>query len=301
MKQTVVVFVHGLFSSAKTWKSMQKLLSEDPDLEGLTLLNFTYPSPKLRINPLRQIPDFDVLAASLQTCLEIEAAEHDSVILVSHSQGGLIIQRYLARMVLRARGFELARIRKVVMFVCPNAGSDIFLGFRRLLLHFHPHVRALQPLNAAVSEAQRVILERILFTNERGEHSYPVQIKAYGCERDRIVEPASSLWVLPDTGMLKGGHSSVIKPKTIGDRSYLALKRDIVTAVAQSPFQEAAEIPPDPPDARIAPPETSYSTRAAAELLTARRDPDRDLIRLELSPATFLYLAKKIAEEPPDR
>ncbi|MFC9896423.1 esterase/lipase family protein [Nocardia sp. NPDC127579] len=288
MKKTVVVFVHGLFSSAKTWDSMQALLAGDPDLAGLTLLNFCYDSPKLSINPLRQIPDFDVLAASLQTCLEIEAADFNSVILVSHSQGGLVVQRYLARMVLRAKGTDLSRLRKVVMFACPSAGSDIFLGVRRLLLRFHPHVHALAPLNAAVAEAQRVVLERVLFAKERGDHSYPVQIKAYGCERDRIVKPGSSLWVFPDTGMLKGGHSSVIKPKTAADRSYLALKRDIITAVAERPFEET-------------PAEPGYPSGAAAELLTARMDPDANRIRLELSPETFLFLARKIVEEPPEQ
>ncbi|WP_280403771.1 esterase/lipase family protein [Nocardia brasiliensis] len=301
MKKTVVVFVHGLFSSGKTWRKMQDLLAGDPELEGLNLLNFTYDSPKLNINPLRRIPDFDVLAASLQTCLETEAADHSCVILVSHSQGGLIVQRYLARMVLRARATELARIRKVVMFACPNAGSDMFLGVRRVLLRCHPHVKALRPINAAVSEAQAVILERIVFTKEMSDHQYPVQVRAYGCERDRIVKPGSALWVFPNTGMLKGGHSSIIKPKTPRDRSYLALKHDIITAVAAPPLKEEPSAIPDSfkrVDATAAR-GTIQSAEAAAEMLAARMDPESNRVRLELSPETFLFLARKIVEEPP--
>jgi pimeloyl-ACP methyl ester carboxylesterase len=104
---------------------------------------------------LKRIPDFNTLADSLGTFLE--TLRHPNVVIVSHSQGGLIAQRYLARMVMNARGRELLRIRRVVMFACPNSGSEIFLTLRRAALAWsHPQERQLRPLDEAVSEAQRV-------------------------------------------------------------------------------------------------------------------------------------------------
>jgi pimeloyl-ACP methyl ester carboxylesterase len=126
-----VVFIHGLFSSASTWQHFDQLIRSDPDLAHLNILNFEYSSPKFNLNPARRIPDYNVVADNLQTYLEVEVADQTHVVLVSHSQGGLIVQRFLSRMISKGRGDELARIRRIIMFACPNSGSEILLIARR--------------------------------------------------------------------------------------------------------------------------------------------------------------------------
>lgn len=213
MKQAVVVFVHGLFSSSRTWTPFRDLIASDPDFAELSLLDFEYPSPKFNLNPLRQIPDFDVLADSLRTYLETEAADYSEMVLVSHSQGGLIIQRYLARMVMGARGNDLERIRRVIMFACPNSGSEIFLlARRRAIFWSHPQERELRPINESVGTAQQVVINRVVHAQRIASDQCPVSIHAYAGERDNVVTPTSAKGVFPDTGILPGDHFSIIQP-----------------------------------------------------------------------------------------
>ena len=232
MEHTAVIFVHGLFSSGRTWARFHALIGTDPDFSDLRVLAFDYPSPKLRLSPLRRIPDYDVLADSLKTFLETEAAHYSRIVLVSHSQGGLIIQRYLARMVAGAHGCDLQRIRLIVMFACPNSGSEIFILTRRMLRFWkHQQEQALRPINESVSEAQQVVINRIIHAQRVAPDQCPVTVVAYAGEQDNIVRPASAKGVFPDTGVLPGDHFTIIQPDSVRHRSYVALKVNMMTAL----------------------------------------------------------------------
>lgn len=228
VERVAVVFVHGLFSSARTWSVFRNLIEADHDLTGIDLFDFEYPSPKIRLSPLKRIPGFDTLADGLQTFLD--TLGHSRVILVSHSQGGLIVQRYLARMVMNTRGRELVRIRRVVMFACPNSGSEIFLALRRAAatgFWAHPQERQLRPLDDAVHETQRVVLNRVVHADSVSSDRCPVKVCAYAGNEDNVVTPASARGVFPDTGVLPGDHFSIIRPDSADHLSYRVLKANI--------------------------------------------------------------------------
>lgn len=72
-ERVAVVLVHGLFSSASAWIRFDTLIAEDDDLAQADLLHFSYSSPKITLNPLRRIPNFNDIADSLAVYLEIEA------------------------------------------------------------------------------------------------------------------------------------------------------------------------------------------------------------------------------------
>jgi TPR repeat protein/pimeloyl-ACP methyl ester carboxylesterase len=250
MKRVAIVFVHGLFSSAHTWDAFRDLIQADQELAGIDLFDFEYPSPKIRLNPLKRIPDFNTLADSLQTLLE--TLQHPVMILVSHSQGGLIVQRYLARMVMNARGRELERIRRVVMFACPNSGSQFFLTLRKATPAWsHPQERQLRPLNDAVSETQRVVINRVVHASSISSDQCPVDVRAYAGEEDNVVTPASALGVFPNTGVLPGDHFSIIQPDSTDHRAYQVLKANIrailpasaAETVRSSEVQDYGEVP----------------------------------------------------------
>jgi pimeloyl-ACP methyl ester carboxylesterase len=228
-ERTVVIFVHGLFSSAGAWRHFDQLIRSDPELSHLTILNFEYSSPKLNWSPLRGIPDFNVLADNLQTYLEVEAANQTDVVLVSHSQGGLIIQRFLSRMISKGRGDELARIRRIVMFACPNSGSEVFLAARRGAIFWrHAQERDLRPINASVTDAQQIVLSRIVHASSIDANECHIPIVAFAGESDNIVTPASARSVFPDTGVLPGDHFSIIRPDSLNHRAYTALKKNLL-------------------------------------------------------------------------
>lgn len=112
-----LVFIHGFWSSAATWARLVARLREDESLAGLRVHLFEYESPKLPSLPSwrTRIPDYDDIAQSLPSFLEANTRNGAPLIIVTHSQGGLILQRFLAWMLTRGRGRALARISSIVM------------------------------------------------------------------------------------------------------------------------------------------------------------------------------------------
>jgi pimeloyl-ACP methyl ester carboxylesterase len=232
--RSAAVFVHGLFSSPDTWSSLQKLLLCDPEVTSVfDLKYYGYSTPALSLNPARRIPGFDTLAIGLGTFLETEVAGYDRIVLVTHSQGGLIAQRYLARMLGERRGAELHRISRVIMFACPHSGSEIALSFRRALTIWrHPQERELRLLTAAVVETQRTVVNRIVHARSASATEWPIAFSVYCGESDNMCPPASARAVFPHIGVLPGGHSSIIRPDSVSHRAYLTLKRELGAGAA---------------------------------------------------------------------
>lgn len=93
-----VVFVHGFTSSPKMWKPFTELMAGDPDLGFVRPLPFGYATKLVQLGPLKRIPSFDTVADSLKEYLDTEAEGYRRLALVGHSQGGLVIQRCLTRL-----------------------------------------------------------------------------------------------------------------------------------------------------------------------------------------------------------
>jgi alpha-beta hydrolase superfamily lysophospholipase len=83
------------------------LLSHDSDISPeYDLLLFPYASSIANLDSRRRIPDFDTLALSLRTFLQVQAKGYDRLAIVTHSQGGLIAQRYLEGMLADGKGMN---------------------------------------------------------------------------------------------------------------------------------------------------------------------------------------------------
>lgn len=229
-----VVFVHGFLSSATTWSTFLNLLRDDDNLPPISSHAFSYATPPVSINPLRRIPNLNDVADSLDTYLTHDLADLERLALVGHSQGGLVIQRLLARMIGAGRGRELARIRRIVLFACPNNGSDLALSLRRRVSWRHPQERALRPLDQAVSDTHRIVINQIIHARSVSESSCPIRIIAYAGASDGVVTAASARSVFPEVGELPGDHFSIIRPDSRDHRSYVALAKHL------------AELPSDP-------------------------------------------------------
>lgn len=121
--QIGVIFVHGFFSSPKAWAKFVELIDGDPGLGFVTPLLFSYSTPRIQIHPFRKIPTYEAVADMLAGYVEVNASDFRKLVIVTHSQGGLIVQRYLHRMLSDAQGLKLRRISRIVMFACPNAGT----------------------------------------------------------------------------------------------------------------------------------------------------------------------------------
>jgi pimeloyl-ACP methyl ester carboxylesterase len=251
-----VVFIHGLFSSEKTWDPLARLLESDEELASVTVRRFGYASPKLRrFRPDRRTADYNDLADRLKTFLHYEAAGQDRLFLVAHSQGGLIVQRYLARMINSGKGQQLSKIRGVMLFACPNDGSDFMLPLRSAWWPGHPQVRALTPLNPDVKDAQRTVLDQIVYAQSVGASSCPIPFWVFGGDADNVVGRASAQGVFPRVFMLPGDHFSIIRPETLRDPVYVALRTHLLEVQQQAdpaaPGTAASN--PSPPAAQATP------------------------------------------------
>jgi pimeloyl-ACP methyl ester carboxylesterase len=223
-----VVFVHGFLSSATTWSAFLDLLTDDDDLLTLSLHAFQYATPAVLLRPLRRIPNLNDIADSLDTYLTHDLAGQRRLALVGHSQGGLVIQRLLARMITDGRGRELARIRRIVLFTCPNTGSDLALSLRRRATFWrHPQERELRPLAENITDTHRTIINQVIHARAVSESSCPIRIIAYAGESDGVVTAASARSVFPEVGELPGDHFSIIRPDSRAHRSYVALKKHL--------------------------------------------------------------------------
>lgn len=248
MRDAAVVFVHGLFSSSATWAELQEQLSATPGIaQDFDLLSFDYATPRASWNPLRKMPNIDTVAESFKSYLADQPSSHARLVIVTHSQGGLVVQRFLSRMLAEGRGWELARIRRVVMFACPNNGSELFLLLRRGLMGVtrNTQERELRPLQASVQETQRRVMTGVVHAQYLSRDRCPIPVVSYAGESDNVVSPSSAVSVFPDSAVMPGDHFSVIKPRGDG-RLLRALQGNLEKALNEAfPEKEAAvEAPP---------------------------------------------------------
>ncbi|MEU8764920.1 alpha/beta fold hydrolase [Streptomyces sp. NPDC048659] len=231
-----LVLVHGLFSSAKVWQAFEKLIADDPELAGWVSVHpFQYDSPFVRLRPDRRIAETDDVADQLGTFLETELADAERIVLVTHSQGGLVVQRFLARKLWNGEGRELARIKHFTMFACPNTGSGFFLTVRKALpLWRNPQEQQLRPFDRAVTEAQRTVLSSVVHAREFSEQECPIPVLAYGGTADDIVPPIVARGVFPKGGVVTADHFSIVQPADRKASSYQAVQRALLRVAQEA-------------------------------------------------------------------
>ncbi|AXX29910.1 alpha/beta fold hydrolase [Actinosynnema pretiosum subsp. pretiosum] len=268
-----VVLIHGLFSSGEVWRRFEELLLADPELGGSVRLHrFDYPSPRFRSpwRPDQRVPEVDDIAALLRTRLHEELADVERLVLVSHSQGGLVVQRYLARALWHGEARRLARIKHVVLFACPNSGSQFALSLRRKTRWFHrnPQEGQLEPFNRAVLDSQSTVLKGIVHATDNTDRTWRVPIAAYGGLSDNIVPATTVTYLFPKHGVVDGDHFSIVQPQDSRSPSYQAVRRTLTKVLSEehAPAVTAPEAVVAAPERRrtavsVRPPHRARSSR----------------------------------------
>lgn len=226
-----LVLVHGFRSGPDMWDELRTCLARDPALGFVDVLPFGYATKLWKLRPLSRIPSFTMVADSLKEFLDTEAEAYDRLMVVTHSQGGLALQRYLVRMTGEGRGRDLRRIRRVVLLACPNAGSQLALSLRRRVIRGgNPQERQLRPLNEEVAEVQRAVLRDVVYAGELTARTCPIPFSVYAGESDGVVTPAAARNTFPDAAVLPGTHFTIARPKGPDDRTFTTLRRLMLLA-----------------------------------------------------------------------
>jgi hypothetical protein len=258
--QLGVVLVHGFKSGPETWGLLRERMEQDESLGFMRVLPFAYPTALASWKPLHKLPDLNTVADSLREYLRTEGGPFRDLVVVTHSMGGLVVQRYLARMLADGHGRKLARIRRVVMLSCPNDGSELLLSLRRDVFGRrgkNPQERELRPLNEQVAETRRVIVNQVLAATEVTDRTCPIPFSVYAGDRDGVVSVASARSVFADAAALPGDHFSILKATTADHRTFTTLRRHLLetadgtdrhtgAGTAAGPGRSAGSIPQPP-------------------------------------------------------
>ncbi|WP_415949365.1 alpha/beta fold hydrolase [Streptomyces sp. KLOTTS4A1] len=250
-----VVFVHGFNSGPDVWEAFRERIAEDDSLAFADTLAFEYTTGLVRMRPDRRIPSLDTVSDSLKTYLEVRTSGFEQLVLVGHSMGGLVIQRYLVRMLNEGRGEQLARIRRVVLFATPNTGSEILRGMRQLL-GTNPQERELRVLDETVRDTHARVIHDIARASAVTERTCPIPFSVFAGTDDKVVPRASAQGYFPDVGALPGDHFSIVPQKRDRDHASYTTLRYLL---------EKTKDGTDPPGAAPAAGEPPLPAVAAAE------------------------------------
>jgi hypothetical protein len=230
-----LLLIHGFWSSPATWDRLTSRLRADPDLTGLRIHAFGYESPRLprwSVSATR-IPDYNDIAQTLPAYIAAQTPGDAPLVVVTHSQGGLILQRFLAWMLSEGRGRELARIRAIMMLACPNEGSEYLASIRAATgFDRHPQASQLEVLASEVGDARRVVLRQIVHATSLDDHRCPIPIYVYAGRTDNIVTRQSAQSAFPSAEVLPGDHFTIHDPDTPGNLTLPTLKRHVLAAIA---------------------------------------------------------------------
>jgi len=245
MINTTLVTIHGFWSSPATWERLNAIWSADEELHGLQIHPFGYSSPKRPRLPcsVTRVPDYDDVAQTLATEYAVALAGADEIAIVTHSQGGLILQRFLTWMVYERRARELARIKTIVMLACPNGGSEYLRSIRHIL-RFGRHAQAgnLEVLNRQVTNTQRTVLQRIVNATGVDEDQCRIPFHVYAGSSDKIVTAASAQGAFPGASTLAGNHFSILDPASPGNRTVETVKYHLITDLLASSARPGRQI-----------------------------------------------------------
>lgn len=247
MIDATLLTIHGFWSSPSTWDRLAAVWRADGELRGLQITPFGYLSPKKPHLPfsMRHIPDYDDIAQTLAAEYTVRLAEAPVIAIVTHSQGGLILQRFLAWMLHQGRGRDLARIRSIVMLACPNGGSEYLRTFRRSL-GFSRHAQAgnLEVLNRQVTDTQRTVFQRIVGATEVDDQHCRIPFHVYAGASDNIVTAASAQGVFPHAATLAGDHFSILDPAAPGNRTAETVRYHVLADCTARLAQPAGQTSP---------------------------------------------------------
>jgi tetratricopeptide (TPR) repeat protein/pimeloyl-ACP methyl ester carboxylesterase len=277
MVDATLVTVHGFWSAAATWDKLVAELAGDKDLEGFRHHPFEYDSPKkprFPFSPTR-IPSLDDVAGTFKTEYSVKLSDADNIVIIAHSQGGLIVQRFLWQMLIAGRGRDLARLRLVVLLACPIGGSQYLQTVRKVLgFGNHPQAGNLGVLDEWNADVQSYVLQHVVNADQTDDHNCRIRFRVYAGASDNVVTAGSAKGAFPDADMLPGDHSTILDPAAPGNRTAAAIKRDLLTVLPQPPIGTPT------PQSRSSQPLNNLDLPVIPRLMEiARRDKDLERCR----------------------
>lgn len=225
MSRGVIIFVHGLGGDpVQTWGRFPALLHADEALRDFQVSFFGFPSSLFPV-PLfgKKYPKIQTLADALRTLIDNKYPDHDNVILICHSLGGLIARRFLVDEVKRQASI---RVKGILLYAVPHDGNAL-AEIATYISWWHSQLRQL---------CRDSDLIRDLDADwTRNGLARMVTVRYVVGGQDRVVSEhsARSAWGEPSVDVVPDrGHRDLVKPRDAEDLSYLILKRFVLAQSA---------------------------------------------------------------------
>jgi pimeloyl-ACP methyl ester carboxylesterase len=121
LKPRVIVFVHGLHGNRDTWRASNgaywpQLIQADPQFRNSDVVVAEYPTPSMR-GQLSTVQLSEILWQGLQ---KQKVWDHQEVVFIAHSLGGLITEEMLLN-----HPADAARVPFIVSYATPHEGSFV--------------------------------------------------------------------------------------------------------------------------------------------------------------------------------
>lgn len=234
-KKQLVVFVHGFGSSSRCWDFLLDLLGKDPKVTNLFDLDasFEYPTAVANWWFLTRIPRLSECAHALEGFLRPRFRKYQHITLVGHSQGGLVIDLYLANALRDLKYEDLAHIRQALFIATPHLGSTTLSLFRKLFFTFfsNPQERELRVLGPDMADILHVLSERMEDIRPGDPRGWPIPVHCFSGMRDAVVEEASARGPFGHYTSLDGDHFSILRPRDECDARYTRLVEALLEPV----------------------------------------------------------------------
>ncbi|MET9669668.1 SAV_2336 N-terminal domain-related protein [Streptomyces sp. NPDC006475] len=223
-----VVLVHGYLSRPTIWDPLRQRIAADNALGFVDTHTFQWKTGK-RLSPQNLSKDIDLAAGALNDYLSA-LGDASRLMLVTHAQGGLIVQRFLEQMLFDRRGRELARIRQVALLACPTSDSEAAAFLHGVHLGVGQPQKLLQKLQWRTSRTQQTVLEGIVHARQITDRTCPIPFSVYAGQSDAVVAPYAARGAFPNSGVLPGDHFSILT----GHDTFTTLRRLILETDADS-------------------------------------------------------------------
>ena len=209
-----ILFVHGFVGEgAQSFGDLPEYLMQDKQFDDWDMFPFgfsEYIAPHLGKGIWASKDDITRVADYLKTCLKFKFRQYDSIAILAHGTGGLVVQQAL----LELDEKRLLDITHVLLFGTPSGG----LKSNYLERIFNKKYRDLDANGALITSLRDGWNKR--FKNPS------FNFKSIAAIRDEFVPSASSFdpFQEEETLMVSGSHFSMIKPKSPDDESVLLIK-----------------------------------------------------------------------------
>ena len=235
--------MNGIFGdSVSTWTNDKDgaywpdLMAKDHDFDEADIYIHSFQSPKL--STAQEIGD---LAVRLRTILTLDHVfEHENVVFLVHSMGGLVTRAMLVKTRLPHSKFPM-----IYFFATPTAGADV-AGIAAHLSE-NPQLKNMLPLSD--NTYVKTLREEWLQTSNEPELNYPNSIASF-CSYElrntwhvRIVSELSATYLCNrETTSIVADHIGIVKPADVHDDPYMYFKRAYQQTFASDRTQLSAAI-----------------------------------------------------------